>query len=70
MLEQVGECRTPVPAAQRTVVPRKAYRNVAVLEPEVDFVAGFDTEPIAQLLGDDHLPLGPDAMSQANKYNF
>ena len=48
----------------------KAHGNMSVLEPEVDFVAGFDPQLVAQLLGDHHLTLGPDTMSHTAKYNF
>lgn len=43
--------------------------NVAVLEPEVDLVAGLDAECVAQFLGDHDLPLGSDAVSHTAQYN-
>ena len=43
--------------------------DVVVVEPEVDLIAWFDAEPVAQLLGDDDLALGADAVSHTNQYN-
>ena len=45
------------------------HRDMVIVQPEVDLVAWFDPELVSQLLGDDDLPLGPDAMSHTNQYN-
>ncbi len=39
------------------------------MTPEADLVPGLDTEFVAQILGNDYLPLGPDPMSHTSKYN-
>ena len=43
--------------------------DVVIVEPEVDLVAWFDAELVSQLLGDDDLPFGADAVSHTVKYN-
>jgi len=43
--------------------------DVVIVEPEVDLVARFDAELVSQLLGDDDLPFGADAVSHTMKYN-
>ena len=43
--------------------------DVVVVEPEVDLVAWFDAEQIAEILGDDNLSLCPDAVGHTVKYN-
>ncbi len=43
--------------------------NVVIVEPKVDLVAWFDAELVAQLLGDDNLSFGADAVSHTVKYN-
>ncbi len=46
-----------------------ADSNVVIVEPEVDLVAWFDPELVSQLLGNDDLPLGTNAISHTTKYN-
>jgi len=43
--------------------------DVVIVEPEVDLVARFDAELVSQLLGDDDLSFGADAVSHTEKYN-
>ena len=51
--------------SQRRVVPHwlQAHRVGALVEGELDFVAGADPEPIAEILGDHDLPFRSDPMS-------
>lgn len=44
-----------------------ANGDVVVVEPEVDLVAWFDAELVAQLPGDDDLALSADAVSHTEK---
>ena len=46
-----------------------AEGDVVIVQPEVDLVAWFDAELVSQLLGNDDLPLGADAVSHTGKYN-
>lgn len=46
-----------------------ADSNVVIVEPEVDLVAWFDPELVSQLLGNDDLPLGTNAVSHTTEYN-
>jgi len=46
-----------------------ADRDVVVVEPEVDLVAGFDAELVSQFLWDDDLALGTHAVSHTDQYN-
>ena len=46
-----------------------ANGEVVFVQPEIDLVTRFDTELIAQLLGNNDLPLGADAMSHTTRYN-
>lgn len=45
-------------------------RDVVVVQPEVDLIAGFDAELVAELLGNDDLALRSHTASHTNKYNF
>ncbi len=45
-------------------------RDVVVVDPEVDLVAGFDPELVAELFGDDDLSLGSDPVSHTIEYNY
>lgn len=42
---------------------------MVALSPERDLVTGFDAQVITKILGNDHLPLGANAMSRAAKNN-
>jgi hypothetical protein len=42
---------------------------VVIVQPEVDLVTWFDPELVSQLLGDDDLPFGADAVSHTAQYN-
>ena len=68
-LELVGQCRAREPPAERLAMVGGADGDVVVVEPEVDLVAWFDAELVSQLLGNDDLPLGADAVSHTGKYN-
>ncbi len=61
-LEVVGQCRAREPSAQRSAMVGGAKGDVVVVEPEVDGVAWFDAELVAQLRGDDDLAFGADAV--------
>ena len=49
---------------------RGANRDVVLVQPEVDLIAWFDAQLIAQLLGDDNLAFSANAMSHTSKYNL
>lgn len=44
--------------------------DVVVVEPEVDLVAWFDAELVAQVFGDYHLAFGAHAVSHTTQYNL
>lgn len=48
---------------------RWADRDVVVVAPEADFVAGFDPELVAEFLRNDDLALGSDTVSHTDQYN-
>ena len=47
----------------------RANGDVIIVEPEVDVVAWFDAELVSQLLWDDDLSFGTDAVSHTVEYN-
>lgn len=48
----------------------EANCDVVFVQPEVDLVARFDAQCVAQLFGDDDLPFSTHSMSHTSEYNF
>ena len=47
----------------------RTHSDMIAVAPEADFVTGFDTEFVTQLLGNHDLPLGPYSVSHTSQYN-
>ena len=67
-LEGGGQLVAAEPASQVRPTDR-TYRHVVVMAPEVDLVAGFDAQLVAQRLWDHDLALRADTMSHTIEYN-
>lgn len=48
----------------------RANRHMVIVAPEADLVTRLDPERVSQLLGDDDLALGSDAVGHTDKYNY
>ena len=48
---------------------RRADRDVVVVTPQADLVAGLDAEFVSEFLGNDNLALRSDTVSRTSQYN-
>jgi hypothetical protein len=67
--ELSGQFRVPESASERALSANWTEGDMVFVAPEVHFITGFDTEFVAQFLGNHDLSLWSDAVSHTGEYN-